>query len=81
MWRKQLERDVGPKSLSELFDFLEKKTRLISSTCPMSMFEFVVDIIVGSINDFLLSLDWSLAVLLLDIISYDVISNLILKLL
>ena len=39
LWRKQLERDVGPKSLSELFDFLEKKTRLISSTCPMSMFE------------------------------------------
>ena len=45
----------------------------------MSMFDFVVDIIVGPINDFLLSVDWSLAVLLLDIISYDVISNLILK--
>ena len=33
-WRKQLGRDVGPKSSCELFRFFYKKTRLISSTCP-----------------------------------------------
>ena len=35
-WRKQLGRDVGPKSSCDLFRFFffYKKTRLISSTCP-----------------------------------------------